>query len=106
MHEVKEVFAKISEKFHDKAPQGLDAVFQFEITGEGGGEWHVLARDGKCLVQAGRHAAPDVTLRTSAETFLALANGEVSGMQAFLTGTLKVEGNLLLAQRLPELMAS
>ena len=104
--EVKEVFARISEEFHDNAPPGLDAVFQFEIAGDGGGDWHVLAGDGKCLVQAGSHSAPNVTVKASAETFLALANGNLSGMQAFLTGKLKVEGDLLLAQRLSELMAS
>jgi putative sterol carrier protein len=99
----KEVFDKVPEVFNADAAKGLDAVFQFEITGEGGGNWNVTVKEGTCQVQEGNHDAPTVTLTMSTETWLAMMNKELNGMQAFMSGKLKLSGDMMLAQRIPEL---
>jgi len=103
LSDVKEVFEKMKEIFNSTAAQGLDAVFQFVITGEGGGKWSVAVRDGKCHIQEGTHDSPNVTLTMSGQTWLAMVNGQLNGMQAFMSGQLKAEGDIMLAQRIPEL---
>ncbi len=100
---VKEVFEKVTEFFNTTAAQGLDAVFQFDITGDEGGMWNVSVKDGVCEVQEGTHAAPTVTLTLSAEDWLAMVNKELNSMQAFMSGQLSVSGDIMLAQRIPEL---
>ena len=45
--EVTEIFGKMPEVFNADAAQGLDAVFQYEITGDSGGNWNVVVKDGK-----------------------------------------------------------
>lgn len=101
--DVKEVFSKMPGVFNPGAAQGMDAVFQFEITGEGGGNWNVIIKDGTCEIKEGTHASPSVTLTMSAETWLGMVNKEVNGMQAFMSGQLKASGDIMLAQRIEQL---
>ena len=98
--EVKDVFAKMPDVFSPSRAQGVNAVFQFEITGEGGGSWHVVVKDGTCRVSEGSHEEPSVTLTLSDENWLAMINRELNGVQAFMTGKLKVSGDIMLAQRI------
>jgi len=100
---VKEAFTKMSEIFNPGIAQGLDVAFQFDITGEGGGNWNVGVKDGACQIQEGSHKAPTVTLTMSCETWLAIVNRELNAMQAFMGGQLKVSGDIMLAQRVSEL---
>jgi putative sterol carrier protein len=102
---VKEVFEKVTEFFNTTSAQGMDAVFQFDITGDEGGIWNVIVKDGVCQVQEGTHAAPTVTLTMSAEDWLAMVNKELNPMQAFMSGQLSVNGDIMLAQRIPELFS-
>jgi putative sterol carrier protein len=100
---VKEIFTKMPEVFSPSAAQGLDAVFQFEITGDDGGNWSVIIKDGTCQVQEGTHESPSVTLTMSAETWLGMVNKEINGIQAFMNGQLKASGDIMLAQRIEQL---
>ena len=100
---VKEVFTKMSEIFNSGAAQGLDIAFQFDITGDGGGSWNVAIKDSSCQILEGTYEAPTVTLTMSCETWLAIVNKELNAMQAFMEGQLKVIGDIMLAQRIPEL---
>ncbi len=100
---VKEVFDKVPQAFDRDAAKGLDAVFQFDITGDDGGIWHVAVKDGACQVQQGKAASPKVTLTMASETWLGMVNRQINGIQAFMTGKLKLNGDMLLAQRIPDL---
>lgn len=100
---VKEVFDGMPEAFNATAAQGLDAVFQFEITGDDGGNWTVAIKDGACEITVGTYDAPTTTLTMSGETWLSMVNGELNGMQAFMSGQLKVSGDIMLANRIPDL---
>ena len=102
---VTEVFSKVPQSFNAKAAKSLDAVFQFDITGEGGGNWNVIVKEGACRVNQGKHSTPTVTLTMSSEIWLAMVNKQLNGMQAFMSGKLKVSGDIMLAQRIPDLFA-
>ena len=100
---VKEVFTTMSELFNSGAAQGLNAVFQYHITGDSGGSWNVIVTDGACQIREGTHETPTVTLTMTCETWLSIVNKELNAMQAFMEGQLKVSGDIMLAQRIPEL---
>lgn len=100
---VKEVFDRVPQAFNADAAKGLDAVFQFDITGEGGGNWNVAVKSGTCEVQEGKAASPTVTLTMSSDTWLGMVNKQINGIQAFMSGKLKLNGDMLLAQRIPDL---
>ena len=101
--DVREIFSKMPEVFNPSAAGGMDAVFQFEITGEGGGNWSVIVKDGACEIKEGTHESPSVTLTMSGETWVGMVNKEINGMQAFMSGQLKASGDIMLAQRIEQL---
>ena len=101
--DAKEIFGKMPEVFNADAAQGLNAVFQYEITGENGGNWSVVVKDGACQVSEGVHESPSVTLTMSGDTWLGIVNKETNGMQAFMSGDLKATGDIMLAQRIEQL---
>ena len=104
--DVREVFNNMPAAFNSDAAQGLDAIIQYDITGEGGGNWFFTIKDGACQLHEGAHDSPTVTLTISAETWLAIVNQETNGMKAFMSGQLQVEGDMMLAQQLEQLFQS
>jgi putative sterol carrier protein len=89
-------------KFPDAAKQ-IGSKFQINITGEGGGEWHVDATDAGPSAGPGNKPA-DVTITIASEDFQKLMeNPQANGMQLFFAGKLKVAGNQMLAMKLNKL---
>jgi len=101
--DVKTAFDRMPQVFKPEAAAGVEAVFQYVISGEGGGQWHAEVRGGKCSVNTGVHAKPSCTLRMEAADFLDLMNKRLSAMKAFTSGKLKIEGDLMKAQLLEKL---
>jgi aminoglycoside phosphotransferase (APT) family kinase protein len=78
---------------------------QFHLTGAGARDWHVIAEHGHGRRVEGAAAAPDVTVTASAADWEALQAGHLDRAQAFLSGRLKVEGDLTLLMQLEETIA-
>jgi len=100
---VAEVFARMPEFFRPEKAAGVDVVFQFRISGPGGGDWYVVVKDQACTVSAGVHEKPTTTLKMADEDFLALVAGKLPAMQAFTSGKLKIEGDLMKSQLVQKL---
>ncbi len=100
---VAEVFARMPEFFRPEKAAGVDVVFQFRISGPGGGDWYVVVKEGTCTVSPGVHEKPTTTLKMADEDFLALVAGKLPAMQAFTTGKLKIEGDLMKSQLVQKL---
>jgi len=79
---------------------GMKATFQFVVNGDGGGEWNVVVADGKAAIAAGKAENPSIVLTASTADWLALMNGDLNGQTAFLTGKLKIQGDMTLAMKL------
>lgn len=100
MATVKETFQAMPTRFKPDRAQGVKAVVQYDITGEGGGTYHVEIAEGKCAVQDGPAAAPSLTLTMSAPDWLDMVAGKLNGQMAFMSGRLKLKGDMGLAMRL------
>ena len=101
--DVKAIFDRMPEHFQKEAAAGVDVVFQFNISGSGGGEWHVTVKGGECEVGEGVHGNPTTTIKMSDEDFLQYVSGKLPGMQAYTAGKLKVEGDLMKSQLVEKL---
>lgn len=97
---VKEYFDTLPIRFVASAAQGINATFQFELPGDGGGTYHVKVVDGAMSVHEGPVASPSTTLKMTAQDYIKMANGDLNGMTAFMSGHLKVTGNMMLAQKM------
>lgn len=92
------VFENMSRGFKADAAKGVDVVFQFSISGEGGGDWMVAVKDGTCKVDAGVHVKPNTTIKMAGTDFLTMMSGKMTAMQAYTSGKIKIEGDLMKSQ--------
>jgi putative sterol carrier protein len=100
---VKEILEGISEIDREKI-QGINGVMLFDASGEGGGQWTLTLTDGGVTLEEGETATPDVTFFMAAQDFVAIANGQLNAISAFMQGKVKVTGNMALAMRLQSLL--
>ncbi len=100
---VKEIFDGMAGRFQAGMGKDLDTVIQHEITGEGGGNWYATIKDAACTVTEGKAASPALTLTMSAPDWVDMAHGKLNGQTAFMTGKLKLKGDMALAMRLATL---
>jgi len=100
-----EIFKEMEKRVADNpsAIAGLNANFQFDLSGDDGGTWHVNVADGKAEFGEGATDA-NVTILMSADDFKAMVNGELNATQAFMTGKLKIQGDMSLAMRLQSIL--
>jgi putative sterol carrier protein len=96
---LEKVFNGMSESFNPDKAAGQQAVVQYEITApDGSHEYAMRIADGRCEIDRGQAESPRVTLRIGLADFLRLITGAANGMQLFMTGKLKVSGDLFFAQ--------
>ena len=100
---VKAVFGRMPGAFQKDRASGVDVVFQYHIVGPAGGEWYVTIKGGTCEVKTGEHAQPTTTIMMSDEDFLNLINGKLNAMQAYTSGKLKIQGDIMKSQLIEKL---
>jgi putative sterol carrier protein len=83
----------------EKAP-GVEAVIQYHLTGEEGGDWIITLHEGTCKVAEGIADSPKMTLTADAREFRDILLGKMDGMMAFMQGKIKLSGDLNLAMKL------
>jgi putative sterol carrier protein len=83
---------------------GLEHTYRFEIDGEG--VWSVRVHDGAVAVsEGGEDGRADATIRTSGEVFDRIVAGKQNAATAYMTGKVKVEGDLGAVMKLQRLFA-
>jgi putative sterol carrier protein len=100
MPTVKETFEAMPARFRADRAAGTTAVIQYDISGDGGGTWHAAIKDGACTVGAGPGANPNLTLQMASQDWLDMLSGKQSGQMLFMSGKLKVKGDMGLAMKL------
>ncbi|NLI69529.1 MAG: SCP2 sterol-binding domain-containing protein [Firmicutes bacterium] len=86
--------------------KGVDAVFQFELTGDNGGTFHAVVAEGKADIVDAVHDSPNVTIILSTDVLADLMDGKLNPTSAFMAGKLKVKGDMALAMKLQALIGS
>lgn len=104
---VKDVFERtIPARFQSKPDvvSKINAVYQFNISGPGGGSWSVdcTAPGGK--VSAGTASDAKCTVAATDQDFLSIVNGKLNAQMAFMSGKLKIQGDMGLAMKLQQIL--
>ena len=71
---------------------------------EGGNAWTVRIEEGKVSVSPGNDESADCTVSASEETYSKLIKGEISALPAYLSGKLRLKGDLSAAMQLQKLL--
>jgi putative sterol carrier protein len=98
-----EIFRRMAEHAEASQIEGVDAVVHFEITEAPGGSdiYEVVIRDGKITTSdEPAEQEPRVKIKTAPVPFLKLVTGQQSGPVMFMTGKLKLEGDVMFASRM------
>ncbi|HMU54471.1 MAG TPA: SCP2 sterol-binding domain-containing protein [Nitrospira sp.] len=97
---LKEFFRHLPEKLDSDAAEGLEAVYQFDLSGIEGGQYFLTVSQGVCRVDEGTHDDPHVTLAMAGEDCIKVLTGQLSGQMAAMSGKLRIMGDLGLALQL------
>ncbi len=97
------VFDAMTELFKPDSAAGIDVVFQYIISGQGGGDWSCAISGSDCTIKSERHDKPTCTLKMASPDFLAMMNGKVTPMQAYSSGKLVIEGDIMKSQLIEKL---
>jgi len=98
--EVQEFFSTLESRVDPSKTAGMNNSYVFDI--EGAGQWKVDVDDGKVSVREGGGDA-DVIISATEETFARIAKGEQNATSAYMTGKLKIKGDMGAAMKLQKL---
>ncbi len=104
---VKDVFEKhIPAKLQAKPDVvgKINAIYQFNIGGPGGGTWSVDCTQPGGKVQSGPSANAKCTVAATDQNFLDIVNGKLNAQMAFMSGKLKIQGDMGLAMKLQQIL--
>lgn len=92
---VAELFNSMPGRFQADKAAGTNMGILFDLSGDGGGQWFVNIANGQLNVTEGQPAAiPTSTVKMTAEDFTAMSTGSLNPMMAFMSGKVKVDGDL------------
>jgi putative sterol carrier protein len=97
-----EIFRRMAEHVEPAKVQGVDAAVHFHILDcpEGGVDvYEVVLRNGECTTTDEPTAEPRVTFKMKPADFLRLVSGNQAGPVMFMSGKLKIEGDLMFASQ-------
>ena len=98
---LKEIFGRMPEAFIPEKAQGSDAVMQYDIaTDDGVKQWTVAVKDGACTTSEGATDDPRLTLQLAIVDFVRLIFGQAEGTQLFMSGKLKLQGDMMFAMQM------
>ena len=101
-----EVFGRMEEHFHADRASNVDAVIHWRIGGGPSGaenHYEVIVREGELSHTDEPSEEPRVTFKMDGATFLKLVTGNASGPMLFMTGRLKIEGDMMFAPQVQSL---
>ena len=97
---VQDFFTGLPSRVDASKTQGMNNSYLFDV--DGAGKWLVDVRDGQVNVQEGGDSA-DVTISTNDENFQKIVSGELNPTSAYMTGKIKVKGDMGAAMKLQKL---
>ena len=106
--QLKEIYTQLESENHRKLNETSkknSSLVQVEITGPGEGIFHIVLHPDSIEIISGPHQHPDATISASFEHLMGMANGDLSADRLFMTGQMKITGNIAKAIELRSLLS-
>lgn len=106
MSDVKATFDKIQERFHNEPDKlgDLSAVYLFKLTGDEAGDWTIRVESGKGTVEESAADDATCTITIADSDFVSMVKGDSNPQMLFMTGKLKVSGDMGQALKLQKVL--
>ena len=101
--DVNQILEKLPNAFLPEKAANVNATIQLELTGEGAGDWLLKVANGAISVNPGQITTPNLTLTMTASDYVSLSRGEADPMNLFMAGKIKLQGDMTLAMKFPEM---
>jgi putative sterol carrier protein len=108
MPTTKAIFERIQEALQADPSRsgGLTAIYQFNLEGDDAGVYQINLSPGSVTVSEGEKDTPECTLSLTADDFKEMVQGNLNGTALFMSGRLRVDGDLGLAMRLESVLSA
>lgn len=103
--DVQNLFPTMVDHFIPEKAGDMTATILFDLSGDNGGFFWIKIADGAATTGAGETPDPAMTVKASADDWFAVATGQMNPMQAFMTGKLKILGDMGLAMKMQTMFA-
>ncbi|NXT74656.1 HSDL2 protein, partial [Zapornia atra] len=102
---VAETFRVIQGAMSEEYVRTTQGVFQFELSGDEGGTWYIdLKTKGGSAGSGKPPVAADVVMSMSSGDFVKMFTGKLKPTMAFMSGKLRIKGNMALAVKLEKML--
>jgi putative sterol carrier protein len=88
----KEGLEAMAETFDPQAAAGWTCKITMDITGDA--KYHILIKDQQCSLGDGPADSPDLIITISKDDWMAISNGQLNAVAAFMSGKLKSQGDM------------
>jgi putative sterol carrier protein len=93
---MEDLFSGMIERFNPDAAEGLNAVLQFSLTGLQSGEFFIDIKDSTATLVRGVDRSSELVVEIDSDDWVAIVEGRLDGTQAYMTGKMKVKGDMNL----------
>ncbi len=101
---IEDYFGGLDERIDSDRIAGMNSTFQFIFTGDESAEWFIKIADGSPEVTKGKAAEADVELTMEGDLLGDLISGKANPQTAFLSGKIKLKGDMTLAMKLQSVL--
>ncbi|NXC49755.1 HSDL2 protein, partial [Penelope pileata] len=102
---IAETFRVIQGGINKEMVKSTQGVFQFELSGDEGGTWYIdLKNNGGSAGVGKAPVAADVVMSMSSDDFVKMFTGKLKPTMAFMSGKLRIKGNMALAIKLEKML--
>ncbi len=102
---LQDIFKHITENYDSEAMSDFNATVLFELSGDNGGNYHLIFADGEANYGEGTVEDPTATIMMTAEDFKALTDGSLNPMAAFMQGKIKVTGDMSTVMKMQGMLS-
>ncbi len=85
-----EFIHRLPQKATPEALEGVETNFYFDLAGEGGGQYTVVANNGELQVLDGKQGDTKCTVTAKSDEFMKVISGDSNPMMAVMTGKVKI----------------
>ena len=91
------ILATVESRFRPEKAEGVTMNIGYDLTGENGGQWTLMIKDGRCTVREGFAEDLAVKLIMDADVYAGMMLGTIDGASAFTSGQVRIEGDMMAA---------